>query len=133
MQMSFIKWKSLPASVLCCYGYLIWIIYALSRYEKERKNMQSHTRTSLNLSFLLLQTGPCAVERLYRPLSLRLKPKGNDIPIGNIRNGTQLYICWPAGLSTRHSPGRWDGEIKRWIGSTPPGREYKHQIPQRPS
>ncbi|TWW73272.1 hypothetical protein D4764_15G0006660 [Takifugu flavidus] len=37
--------------------------------------------------------------------------------------GPRRYICWPAGLSTRHSPGHWDGEIKGWIGSTLPRRD----------
>lgn len=30
--------------------------------------------------------------------------------------GPSRYICWPAGRTTRHSPGRLDGEIKGWIG-----------------
>lgn len=47
----------------------------------------------------------CSIEHLHRPLSLRLKPKGNDIPIGNIRNGTQsLHLL---ASRPQHTPFSW--------------------------
>lgn len=51
------------------------------------------------------ETCPFSVEHLHCPLSLRLKPKGNDISIGNIRNGTQaLHLL---ASRPQHTPFSW--------------------------
>lgn len=74
------------------------------KISKRKKNSKSHKNSSeslVPLSAIL----PCSMEHLHHPLSLRLKPKGNDIPIGNIRNGTQpLHLL---ASRPQHTPFSW--------------------------
>lgn len=91
--------------MLCCYGYFIWTVCAfIKTYKGKKINAKSHKNISES-PVPPSATRPCSVERVHRPLSLRLKPKGNDIPIGNIRNGTQLLHL----LASRpqHTPFSW--------------------------
>lgn len=77
----------------------------VSRQAKGKKiNAKSHNNISES-PVPPSATRPCSVERFHRPLSLRLKPKGNDIPIANIRNGTQpLHLL---ASRPQHTPFSW--------------------------
>lgn len=70
----------------------------------KRKNMQSD-QNIVEFPAPPSETRPISMELLHCPLSLKLKPKGNDIPIGNIRNGTQaLHLL---ASRPQHTPFSW--------------------------
>lgn len=110
------------------------IILTIETFVKpsKRENMQSDQNT-VEFPAPPSETRPFSVERLHCPLSLRLKPKGNDIPIGNIHNGTQaLHLL---ASRPQHTPFSWTlgwrDQGVDWF--YPASERYKHQIPQRPS
>lgn len=95
-----------PSTIKQPLSYVVMVILSGSFIIKinKRKKMQSHTITSLNPLFLFLQPFP-APWNICTVLSLRLKPTGNDILIGNIRNGTQpLHLL---ASRPQHMPFSW--------------------------
>lgn len=84
---------------------LLWQLYLDHFQDKQKKKKaKSHkyiSESPVPLSATLL----CAMKHLQCPLSLRLKPKGNDILIGNIRNETQpLHLL---ASRSQHMPFSW--------------------------